>query len=82
MSSRQAAYARLGAIALAWALGATLAWQLAADNLDPLVPALFAAGAFALTQDLGRVGPWRGGPPKYWRGRQIDDDRDRSSRRH
>jgi len=81
VTSRQAAYARLGAIAAAWALGATLAWQLAAYSLDPLVPALFAAGAFALTQDLGRVGSWRGGPPKYWRGRHIDDD-DRPRRRH
>jgi hypothetical protein len=81
VTTRQAAYARLGAIAGAWALGATLAWQLGASSLDPLVPALFAVGAFMLTQDLGRVGPYRGGSPKYWRGRKIDDD-DRPRRLH
>ncbi len=81
MSARQAAYARLLAIAGAWAVGATVAWQLGVGGLDPLVPALFAAGAFALTQDLGRVGPFRGGSAKYWRGRRIDDH-DRPRRRN
>jgi len=81
MTSQRAAYTRLGAIAAAWSLGATLAWQLGARSLDPLVPALFAVGAFMLTQDLGRAGRWRGGSPKYWRGRRIDDD-DRPRRLH
>ncbi|MGH2499219.1 MAG: hypothetical protein ACRDF0_03890 [Candidatus Limnocylindria bacterium] len=75
MTPRAAAIWRLLAIVTAWAIGATIVWALDARGLDPLVPALFAAGAYVLTQEWDR--PARGDNVKYWRGRRIDDDDDR-----
>lgn len=64
---------RLLLISAAWAVGQVLTFGLANDVVGFVVPAAFAIGVYLLTEDLGRT-RFGGGPPKYWRGRRIDDD--------
>ncbi len=73
MRREQAALVRLVLIAAAWAIGQVLTYGLANDAVGLVVPAALAIGAYVLTEDLGRA-RFGGGPPKYWRGRRIDDD--------
>ncbi len=75
MNREQANIVRLVLMCVAWVIGLFVS-----GGMDPLlrlaVPALFAAGIYVLTQDLGYAYR-RGGTPKYWRGRRIDDEDDK-----
>ena len=70
------AYPRLLLVCAAFALGETLAWMAGALDMAMLVGLAFGAGAYILTQDIGRGGG-SGGQGRYWRGRRIDDDKRR-----
>ena len=70
------AYPRLLLVCAAFALGETLAWMAGALDMAMLVGLAFGAGAYILTQDIGRGGR-NGGQGRYWRGRRIDDDKRR-----
>jgi hypothetical protein len=73
MSRSQAAVLRFGLICAAWAIGETLTWGLVLGNIGIVIPAALAIGVLVVTEDSGR--PVRRGDVKYWRGRQVDDDR-------
>ncbi len=67
--------ARFAICCVAGAVGATLAWTVGARSLAGTVQWLFFAAAYFLTQDAGGSGSGR--DLKYWRGRPVDDHRDR-----
>ena len=73
MSRAQAAVLRFGLICAAWAVGETLTWGLTLGNIGIVIPAALAIGVLVVTEDIGR--PVRRGDVRYWRGRQVDDDR-------
>ena len=74
MTREQAQLVRLVLMCLAWSLAQTLVLGISFGPLfDTVVPAIVAAGVYALTDDLGR--PRVTGIPRYYRGRRIDDDR-------
>ncbi len=78
MSSSQASVARVALICAAWAAAQTAqVFVRELRLLDVLLPAGLAAGVYAITQDLGRLRA-RGGEIRYWRGRPIDDEDDRT----
>ena len=58
---------------VAWATAQTLVIGISFGPTDLVIPAILAAGVYAVTDDLGRSGPSGGGT--YWRGRRVDDDR-------
>ncbi|GAC1455619.1 MAG: hypothetical protein NVSMB8_01210 [Candidatus Limnocylindrales bacterium] len=59
----------------AGAAGETLGIALGLPSADLLLPLLFGGVAYYLTSGMDSpVGPRRGGEPKYWRGRRIDDN--------
>ena len=66
---------RLLVICFAWSFGAVLVYLFVAPDLDTIVPALFAIGAYLLTRDdaYRSGGGGGGGNVKYWRGRRVDD---------
>ena len=73
MTREQAQLVRLLLMCLAWSLAQTLVLGISFGPIDLVVPAIVAAGVYALTEDLGR--PSVTGIPRYYRGRRIDDDR-------
>ncbi len=79
MNAPQRALVRLLLVCAAWAVGELLTFGLASDVVGFVVPAALAIGVYVLTGDLGRT-RLGGGPPKYWRGRRIDDDDRRGGR--
>ncbi|MDQ2951854.1 MAG: hypothetical protein M3R54_06285 [Chloroflexota bacterium] len=71
MTREQGQLVRLLLGCIAWALGQLLTIGLSVPGSDLIVPAALAAGAYILTNDLGRARV-SGGEGKYWRGRRID----------
>jgi len=66
---------RLLIVVLAGAAGETLAIALGLPSARFLVPLLFGGAAYYLTDGMDSpFRPRRGGEPKYWRGKRIDDD--------
>lgn len=66
---------RLVIVVLAGAAGETLGITLGLPSSDVLVPLLFGGAAYYLTDGMDSpFRPRRGGEPKYWRGKQIDDN--------
>jgi len=66
---------RLLIVVLAGAAGETLGIALGLPSADLLVPLLFGGAAYYLTDGLDSpFRPRRGGEPKYWRGKRIDDN--------
>lgn len=62
-------------VVLAGAAGETLAIVLGLPSADLLAPLLFGGAAYYLTDGMDSpFRPRRGGDPKYWRGRRIDDE--------
>lgn len=63
---------KIAAISAAWALGEALVWQMRAEGLGIVVPAILAAAAYVGVRDLWASDAESG---TYWRGRRIDRDR-------
>ena len=74
MTREQAQFVRLLLICVAWSVGQMLTIGIPIDLAGTIVPAALAIGVYAVTDDLGRARLGTGNV-KYWRGRQIDDDR-------
>lgn len=74
VTREEAQLIRLVLISAAWAAGEVLVVASGLRGLGTILPAGLAAGAYAVTEGLGRP-RLGGGDPKYWRGRRIDDDR-------
>ena len=76
MSDRERrTWLRLLIVVLAGAAGETLGIALGLPSADLLVPLLFGGAAYYLTDGLDSpFRPRRGGEPKYWRGKRIDDN--------
>ena len=72
MTREQAQILRLILMCLAWAVAATIAVGISFGPTDLVIPAILAAGVYAVTDDLGRTRVT--GTGKYYRGRRIDDD--------
>jgi hypothetical protein len=75
MTREQAQILRLILMCVAWAAASTLVMGISFGPTDLVIPAILAAGVYAVTDDLGRTRITEAG--KYYRGRRIDDDRPR-----
>lgn len=62
-------------VVVAGAAGETIGIVLGLPSADLLVPLLVGGAAYYLTGGMDSPSrPGRGGDPKYWRGRRIDDN--------